>query len=339
MRVLAPFAFLSFRTFGTALDEGGSGRTRFSLISRSAEREHVSNQVSKVAVLGAGLMGHGIAQVCAQTAGYEVSLLDVKQEFVERGLGMIKDSLAKFVAKGTLDRAKADMILARVRPTTDLGSALEGAQLVIEAATEDPKLKTDLYRRVSELLPTGAVLASNTSSISITLLASATKDPERVVGMPFFNPPQLMPLIEIIRGARTSDATVDTVRTVAKQMQKETVLCKKDSPGFIVNRVLIPALTEATLLVQEGVADKEDIDKAVTLGLSWPMGPLRLLDYVGLDTALNISSVLTEGLRDQKYQASPLMREMVSKGLLGRKSGKGFYEWQSASSTRSSSQK
>ena len=292
------------------------------------------SEIRKATVLGAGLMGHGIAQVCAQTAGYDVTLLDVKQEFVDRGMSMVRDSLAKFVAKGALDKAKADEILSRIHPTVDLKKAVENAQLVIEAATEDPKLKLDLYRKVSEHLPSGAILASNTSSISITLLASATRNPENVAGMHFFNPPQLMPLIEVIRGAKTSDATIESVRAAAKQMGKETVLCKKDSPGFIVNRVLIPALTEATLLVEEGVADKEDIDKAVTLGLNWPMGPLKLLDYVGLDTALSISKVLTEGLKDPKYEPSPLVKRMVSEGLLGRKSGRGFYEWANPSATK-----
>jgi len=291
-------------------------------------------QIRKVAVLGAGLMGHGIAQVCAQTAGYEVSLLDVKQEFVDRGVGMIKDSLAKFVAKGAVDKQRAEEIMRRIRPTTDLKTALEGAQLVIEAASEDPKLKLDLYRKVSEHLSPRATLASNTSSISITLLASATKNPENVVGMHFFNPPQLMPLIEVIRGAKTSDATVESIRAAAKQMGKETVLCKKDSPGFIVNRILVQALNEATLLVSEGVADPEDIDKAVTLGLNWPMGPLKLLDYVGLDTALGISRVFMEEFEDSKYRPSPLIKQMVRAGLLGRKSGKGFYEWASPSTTK-----
>ncbi len=293
------------------------------------------SQIRKVAVLGAGLMGHGIAQVCAQTAGYEVSLLDVKQEFVDRGVAMVKDSLAKFVAKGTIDKRKADEVMRRIRPTTDLKTALEGAELVIEAATEDPKLKLDLYRKVSEHLSTSAILASNTSSISITLLASATKNPENMVGMHFFNPPQLMPLIEVIRGAKTSDATVESIRGAAKQMGKETVLCKKDSPGFIVNRILVQALNEATLLVSEGVADPEDIDKAVTLGLNWPMGPLKLLDYVGLDTALAISEVLMQEFQDPKYRPSPVLRQMVRAGFLGRKSGKGFYDWASQNSAKS----
>jgi len=284
-------------------------------------------EIKTVTVLGAGLMGHGIAQVCAQTAGYDVNLLDVKQEFVDRGISMIRDSLAKFVAKGALDKAKSDEILSRVHPTLDLKAAVESSQLVIEAASEDPKLKLELYRKVSEHLPEGAILASNTSSISITLLASATKSPERVAGMHFFNPPQLMPLIEVIRGAKTSDATVESIRGAAKRMGKETVLCKKDSPGFIVNRILIQALTEATLLVSEGVADPEDIDKAVTLGLNWPMGPLKLLDYVGLDTALAISDVLMQEFQDSKYRPSPVLRQMVRAGLLGRKSGRGFYDW------------
>ncbi len=295
------------------------------------------SHVRKVAVLGAGLMGHGIAQVCAQTAGYEVNLLDVKQDFVDRGMSMIRDSLSRFVAKGTFDKSKADEVISRIHPTLDLREAVAGTQLVIEAASEDPKLKTDLYRRVSEHLPSDSILASNTSSISITLLGSATRSPERVVGMHFFNPPQLMPLIEVIRGAKTSDATVETVRQAARQMGKDTVLCKKDSPGFIVNRVLVPALTEATLLLEEGVADKEDIDKAITMGLNWPMGPLKLLDYVGLDTAMHISEVMTDGFKDRKYAPSPLVKKMVSQGLLGRKSGKGFYEWPSSSSTRSKS--
>lgn len=294
----------------------------------------MDSEIKKVAVLGSGLMGHGIAQVCAQTAGYEVALLDVKKELVDRGMSMIEGSLAKFVAKGSLERGKADEILSRVHPTLDLGEAVGGAQLVIEAATEDPKLKLDLYRRVSEHLPPDAVLASNTSSISITLLGSATQKPENVVGMHFFNPPQLMPLIEIIRGAKTSDSTVGVVRSAAKTMGKETVLCKKDSPGFIVNRILMPALNEASLLVSEGVADPEDVDKAVTLGLNWPMGPLKLLDYVGLDTALGISEVFMEEFEDSKYRPSPLIKTMVRAGLLGRKSGKGFYEWGSPAATK-----
>ena len=293
----------------------------------------MGSEIRKVAVLGAGLMGHGIAQVSAQVAGYEVSLLDIEQEYVDRGISMIRESLAKFVAKGALTKTDAEGVVSRIHPTIDLKTAVQGSQLVIEAATEDPKLKLHLYKRVDEYLDPGAVLASNTSSISITLLGSATRNPENVLGMHFFNPPQLMPLIEIIRGSKTSDRTVAVAREVASSMKKETVLCKKDSPGFIVNRILVPALNEASLLVSEGVADPEDIDKAITLGLNWPMGPLRLLDYVGLDTALSISEVFMAEFQDGKYRPSPLLRQMVRAGMLGRKSGKGFYEWASPSST------
>ncbi len=279
-------------------------------------------------------MGHGIAQVSSQVGGYDVSLLDVKQEFLDNGMSMIGDSVSRFVSKGVISKADAYKVMERIRPTLDLRAAVQGAQLIIEAATENPGLKLDLYRKVSECLEPDAVLASNTSSISITLLGSATRQPENVVGMHFFNPPQLMPLIEIVRGARTSDRAVSIVKVVAASIKKETVICKKDSPGFIVNRILVPALNEATLLVNEGVADPEDIDKAITLGLNWPMGPLKLLDYVGLDTTLNISEVFMEEFQDGKYRPSPLLRQMVRAGWLGRKSGKGFYDWSSPSSTK-----
>jgi len=279
-------------------------------------------------------MGHGIAQVSAQVAGYEVALLDVRQDFLDRGIAMVRDSLSKFVSKKALSQQDADSAFARIHPTLDLRDAVTGSQLVIEAATEDPKLKIDLYRKIAEHIGPETVLASNTSSISITLLGAATRNPENVVGMHFFNPPQLMPLIEIIRGQKTSDSTVGVVKEAASAMKKETVLCKKDSPGFIVNRILVPALNEATLLVNEGVADPEDIDKAIMLGLNWPMGPLKLLDYVGLDTTLNISQVFMEEFQDSKYRPSPLIKQMVRAGMLGRKSGKGFYEWQSPSSTK-----
>ena len=282
---------------------------------------------SKVTVLGAGLMGHGIAQVAAQVGGYEVSLLDVKQEFLDRGLSMVKGSLAKFVAKGTLTQKQADAVFAKIHPTLNLKEAVRGSHLIIEAASEEPKLKLDLFKNVSDLIEGDVVLASNTSSISITLLGGATKHPENVCGMHFFNPSQLMPLVEIIKGRKTSEDTVQFVKETSMKMGKETVLCRKDSPGFIVNRILVHALNEAVFLVQEEVADPEDIDKALKLGLNWPMGPLRLLDYVGLDTTLNITQVFINEFQDSKYRPPPLLREMVRAGLLGRKSGKGFYDW------------
>jgi 3-hydroxybutyryl-CoA dehydrogenase len=288
----------------------------------------------KVTVLGAGLMGHGIAQVASQVGGYEVSMLDVEQRFLDGGMKMIGDSVGKFVERGKLTKDQGESTIKRIRPTLDLSEALTGSFLVIEAATEDPKLKVELYRRVAELVDRDAIIASNTSSISITLLASATKSPENVCGMHFFNPPQLMTLVEIIRGKKTSDETVRRVREVSAKLGKDTVLCKKDSPGFIVNRILVPALNEAIFLVQEGVAEPEDIDKAIRLGLNWPMGPLQLLDYVGLDTTFNITQVFMNEFQDSKYRASPLLREMVRAGMTGRKSGKGFYEWGSPGGTK-----
>jgi 3-hydroxybutyryl-CoA dehydrogenase len=294
----------------------------------------MGSSAGKLSVLGAGLMGHGIAQVASQVGGFDVSILDVEQKFLEGGMKMISASVGKFVEKGRLTKEQGEATISRIHPTLDLAEALRGSQLVIEAATEDPKLKLELYRRISELIDKDAILASNTSSISITLLASATRYPENVCGMHFFNPPQLMSLVEIIRGKKTSDRTVERVRNISAQLGKETVLCKKDSPGFIVNRILIPALNEAVFLVQEGVADPEDVDKAVRLGLNWPMGPLQLLDYVGLDTTFNITQVFMNEFQDSKFRPSPLLREMVRAGMLGRKSGKGFYEWGSPGDTR-----
>ncbi|MDG6966031.1 MAG: 3-hydroxybutyryl-CoA dehydrogenase, partial [Nitrososphaerota archaeon] len=255
--------------------------------------------------------------------------------YLDRGMKMIGDSIGKFVEKGKLSKDEGEAALGRIHPTLDLAEAVKGSSLVMEAATEDPKLKLDLYRRLAQLAGEDTILASNTSSISITLLGSATKKPENVCGMHFFNPPQLMPLVEIIRGNKTSDRTVSQVKDASVRLGKETVLCKKDSPGFIVNRILVPALNEAIFLVQEGVAAPEDIDKAVKLGLNWPMGPLQLLDYVGLDTTLNIMQVFMNEFEDSKYRPSPLMKEMVRAGLVGRKSGKGFYEWGSPSATKS----
>jgi len=283
-------------------------------------------EIKTVAVLGAGLMGHGITQVAAQTAKYEVYMRDIKQEFIDNGMKMINDSLQRFVKKGEITETQMNEVLSRIHPTLDLKEALSNADLVIEAVTENPDLKKKVLAEADSLAKPDAIIASNTSSISISELASATKRPERFAGMHFFNPPQLMKLIEIVRGSKTSDETLNTIVEVTKKMGKEPVVVKKDVAGFVVNRILIPALNEAVNLVNEDVATPEDIDKAIKLGLNWPMGPLTLLDYVGLDTTLAITEVMVKEV-DPKYQASPLLRQMVRAGLLGRKTGKGFYDW------------
>ena len=271
-------------------------------------------------------MGHGIAQVAAQVGKYEVMMRDIEQRFVDNGMKMIIKSLQRFVKKGQLTEAQMNEILARIHSTVDLKEAVFDADLIVEAAPENIELKRALFREVDSYAPVHAIIASNTSSVSITELGSATKRPEKVVGMHFFNPPQLMKLIEVIKGAKTSDETVQTVLETAHRMEKETVLVKKDSPGFIVNRILIPALNEAVALYWEGVADRDDIDKAIKLGLNWPMGPLMLLDYIGADTTLAIAHVLESEL-DPKFHPTTGLQQIVKAQLLGRKMGKGFYDW------------
>jgi len=285
-------------------------------------------EIRKVTVLGAGLMGHGIAQVAAQVAKCEVNLRDVKQEFLDNGMKMIKNSLQRFLRKEVITEAEMNEVLNRIHPMLDLKEAVADADLIIEAVPEKLELKKNVFTEVDRHAKPEAIIVSNTSSISITELASATNRPEKVCGMHFFNPPQLMKLIEIIRGAKTSDETVSSIVEISKKMGKEPVIVKKDTPGFIVNRVLIPALNEAMFLVHEGIADPEDIDKAIQLGLNWPMGPLKLLDYVGLDTTLSIIEVFQDELGDPKYRPCPLLKQMIRAGLLGRKSGKGFYSWE-----------
>ena len=282
--------------------------------------------VKRIAVLGAGLMGHGIAQVAAQVGKYDVNLRDIEQRFVDNGMSMIRDSLNRFVKKGQMSEEEMKAVLGKIHPMLDLKESVSNADLVVEAAPENPELKKAIFREIDAHAPAHAIIASNTSSVSITEMASATKRPEKVCGMHFFNPPQLMKLVEVIRGARTSDETVQTVLDVAHKMEKETVLVKKDSPGFIVNRILIPALNEAVAVYWEGIADRDDIDKAVKLGLNWPMGPLMLLDYVGIDTTLAIAEVLTKEL-DPKFHPTTGLKQMAKAQLLGRKTGKGFYDW------------
>ena len=284
-------------------------------------------KIKKIAVLGAGLMGHGIAQVAAQVAKCEVSLRDVRQDFLDKGMNMIQSSLQKFVDKGKISEEEMSETLGRIHPMLELKEAVADAALIVEAVPEKVEVKKGVFVETEKYAKEDAVIASNTSSISITLLASATRRPENFCGMHFFNPPQLMRLVEVVRGAKTSDETVDIVVKAVEMMGKEPVVVKKDSAGFVVNRILIPALNEALYLVWEGVADRDEIDKAIRLGLNWPMGPLTLLDHVGLDTTLSILEVFQRELGDRKYRPCPLLTQMVKAGLLGRKTGKGFYDW------------
>ncbi len=281
-------------------------------------------EIRKIGVVGAGQMGAGIAQVAAQ-AGYQVVLRDLEQTFLERGLGSIRRSIGKLLEKGKLDQQAHDAALARITTTTQL-SDLADCDLVIEAIVEHEPAKLELFRELDALVQPAAILASNTSSIPITRLASATRRPERFIGMHFMNPVPLMELVEVIRGYLTDEATTQTVLQVARRMGKTPVEVN-DYPGFVSNRILLPMLNEAIQCVMEGVATPEAIDQVMKLGMNHPMGPLTLADFIGLDTCLSIMEVLHRGLGDDKYRPSPLLRKMVQAGLLGRKSGRGFYRY------------
>ena len=274
-----------------------------------------------VCVVGAGQMGSGIAQVAA-VAGYDVTLVDVAPEQLERARSGIEGSLAKLVAKGRVEADAAEAALGRIQTAGEPGPA----DLAIEAATEDVDLKLRIFADLDRAAGHGAVLASNTSSIPITRLAAVTSRPERVVGMHFMNPVPLMPLVELIRGLETSDEAAAAVRAAAERMGK-TVAESRDFPGFIANRILLPMINEAVYCLMEGVGDRESIDTVMKLGMSHPLGPLQLADLIGLDTCLAIMEVLHEGLGDSKYRPCPLLRSYVEAGRLGRKSGRGFYEY------------
>lgn len=274
-------------------------------------------------VIGAGQMGAGIAQVAAQS-GHRVTLRDVEERFLERGRAGIEKSLARLHDKGKLAGTPGE-VLDRITFTTDLAD-LADCDLVVEAIVENAAVKAELFRELGEIVKPGGVLASNTSSIPITSLGAASGRPEKFIGMHFMNPVPLMPLVEVIRGFETSDETADFVLNAARELGKTPLTCN-DYPGFVSNRLLMPMINEAVQCLMEGVAEREAIDGIMRLGMNHPMGPLTLADFIGLDTCLAIMEVLHAGLGDDKYRPSPLLRKMVQAGLLGRKSGRGFYEY------------
>ncbi|HVZ84855.1 MAG TPA: 3-hydroxybutyryl-CoA dehydrogenase [Terracidiphilus sp.] len=282
------------------------------------------SDVKTVGVVGAGTMGSGIAHVFARS-GYRVLLCDVEQRFLERALGLIRTNLGREAAKGKLAEAEIEPVLKRIVPVTDR-AALAEADLAVEAAPERFELKAEIFRALDAALPAGAVLASNTSSISITKLAAVTQRPERVIGMHFFNPVPVMALVEVVRGLQTSEKTFAVVHALAEKLGKTPVEVN-DAPGFVSNRVLMPLINEAAFAVMEGVATPEAVDQVFRLGMAHPMGPLTLADFIGLDVCVDILRVLQEGFGDPKYRPCPLLMRMVDAGWLGRKSGRGFFSY------------
>jgi len=280
--------------------------------------------IQKVGVVGFGAMGSGIAQACAQ-AGFDVTVRDVDQAALDRGFGVVDGSLARLVKAGRATEADAKAARGRIRGTTALGD-LKDSDLVIEAALEIIETKREIFAELDRICPPATILASNTSSLPIVEMAAATKRPDRVAGLHFFNPVAVMQLVEIVRALTTSEETVAALREFAERLGKRGIVCK-DTPGFVVNRLLVPYLLGAIRALEEGVAAPDEIDDAVKLGLRHPMGPFELLDYTGLDINLHVANVFYDEFKDPSMAAPPLLRRMVAAGHLGRKSGRGFYEY------------
>jgi len=284
----------------------------------------VKTSIGTIGILGAGQMGSGIAEVAAHS-GLEVMLVDVSKELAEKGKGRIANGLAKQVERGSTTAAERDLLLGRIHPTGDIGD-LERADYIVEATTEDQSLKQAVFRKIDQAARPGVVLATNTSSISVTLLGAATRRPEKVIGLHFMNPVPRMRLVEVVRGLTTDDQTFDVTIELARRFGKMPVTCR-DIPGFIVNRILLPLINEAIYALYEGLGTAEDIDQAAKLGLNHPLGPLELADLIGLDTCLAILNVMHRELGEDKYRPCPLLRQYVAAGWLGRKAGRGFYRY------------
>ncbi len=285
-------------------------------------------KLKKVAIVGFGVMGSGIAQVFAQ-AGFIVYGMDIDERALKRGLESIINGpfgLKRAIRKGLITEQQMQEILSRIKVTQDLTEAVRDADLVIEAVIEDLEVKRKVFANIDAIAPLHAILASNTSSLSITALAAATKRPEKVVGMHFFNPPQIMKLVEIVQGLQTSDETIEFVKQVAIKIGKKPIVCK-DVPGFIANRIGILAILEGIRLYEQGVASAEDIDTAMKLGYNWPMGPLELADFIGLDVLLKISEALYRETGNPAYMPPTILKRMVDAGFLGRKAKRGFYKY------------